>query len=71
MVDFFEASVNNSYGDMLETQVQNPTKEEAVRFTVQALELLGYSPKQIYDALSNEAEYIKNTILFSTKSQKS
>ncbi len=70
MVDFFEASVNNSYGDMLETQVQNPTKEEVVRFTVQALELLGYSPRQIYDALFDEAEHIKNTILFS-KSQKS
>lgn len=68
MVDFFEASVNNSYGDMLETQVQNPTKEEVVRFTVQALELLGYSPRQIYDTLFNEAEHIKNTILFSTKS---
>ena len=65
MVDFFEASVNNSYGDMLETQVQNPTKEEVVRFTVQALELLGYSPRQIYDALFNESEHIKNTILFS------
>ena len=65
MVDFFEASVNNSYGDMLETQVQNPTKEEVVRFTVQALELLGYSPRQIYDALFNEAEHIINTILFS------
>ena len=65
MVDFFEASVNNSYGDMLETQVQNPTKEEVVRFTVQALELLGYSPRQIYVALFNEAEHIKNTILFS------
>ena len=68
MVDFFEASVNNSYGDMLETQVQNPTKEEVVSFTVQALELIGYSPRQIYDALSNEAEHIKNIILFSTKS---
>ena len=65
MVDFFEASVNNSYGDMLETQVQNPTKEEVVRFTVQALELLGYSPRQIYDALFDEAEHSKNTILFS------
>ena len=61
--DFLKIESKNSYGDYSNKEFINPTCKEAIHEFVASLYQLGFSPYQVYAALSEEAELIKDKIL--------
>lgn len=61
--DFLKIESKNSYGDYSSKEFVNPTCKEAIHEFVESLYQLGFSPYQVYSALSEEAELIKEKIL--------
>ena len=61
--DFLKIESKNSYGDYSNKEFVNPTCKEAVHEFVKTLYQLGFSPYQVYSALSEEVELIKEKIL--------
>lgn len=61
--DFLKIESKNSYGDYSNKEFVNPTCKEAIHEFVASLYQLGFSPYQVYAALSEEAELIKDKIL--------
>lgn len=65
--DLLEIRVRNSYGDSFERELEDPTCSEVIHEFTQISQQLGYSLYQIYNALQNEAEEIKQAIIFDHK----
>lgn len=61
--DFLKIESKNSYGDHTIKEFVNPTCKEAIHEFVESLNQLGFSPYQVYAALSEEKELIKDEIL--------
>lgn len=61
--DFLKIESKNSYGDHTVKEFVNPTCKEAIHEFAESLYQLGFSPYQVYAALSEEAELIKDKIL--------
>ena len=61
--DFLKIDSKSSYGDHTAKEFVNTTCEEATHAFVESLYQLGFSPYQVYAALSEEKELIKDEIL--------
>ena len=61
--DFLKIESKNSYGDHTIKEFVNPTCKEAIHEFVESLYQLGFSPYQVYAALSEEKELIKDEFL--------
>ena len=61
--DFLKIECKNSYGDHSTKEFINPTCKEAMHEFAESLYQLGFSPYQVYAALSEEAELVKEKIL--------